>query len=88
MDLAPRIRVNAVAPGSILTTALEGVLDAASQERMVAMTPLRRLGAPDEIAMAVLFLATDAGSYVTGKVLEVDGGIEAPTLPLGFPDLA
>ena len=50
-------------------------------------TPLRRIGDPDDIAGTVLFLASPAGGYITGKVLEVDGGIEAPNLDMGLPDL-
>ena len=54
---------------------------------MLELTPLRRLGTPEDIALAVAYLASDAGSYVTGKVLELDGGMEAANLPLGLPDL-
>ena len=87
-DLAPRIRVNAIAVGSVATSALETVLtDDALREQMESGTPLRRLGEPDDIALAALYLASPAGSFVTGKVLEVDGGLEAPNLALGLPDL-
>jgi len=87
-DLAPRIRVNAVAVGATATSALETVLtDPGLRDAMTAGTPLRRLGEPDDVAAAVLFLASDAGSYLTGKVIEVDGGIERPNLDLGLPDL-
>ena len=87
-DLAPRIRVNAIAVGSIATSALEIVTT--SDELRTAMeagTPLRRIGDPDEIAATVLYLVSPAGGYVTGRVLEVDGGISAPNLDLGLPDL-
>lgn len=87
-DLAPRVRVNSIAVGSVLTSALDVV---AQNERMrTAMeraTPLRRLGEPDEIAATVLYLASRAGGYVTGRVVEVDGGIEEPNLDFGLPDL-
>src|SRR5450432_1892162 len=87
-DCAPRIRVNGVAPGSIATSALEIVLtDENLSAEMVAKTPLRRLGESDDIALAVLYLASDASSYVTGKILEVDGGIEASNLDMHLPDL-
>jgi 7-alpha-hydroxysteroid dehydrogenase len=87
-DLAPRVRVNAIAVGSVATSALDIVLESEElHEQMVARTPLRRLGEVEDIALAVLYLASPAGSFVTGKVLEVDGGIEAPNLPLGLPDL-
>jgi NAD(P)-dependent dehydrogenase (short-subunit alcohol dehydrogenase family) len=74
-----RIRVNAVSPGSIDTPGLNGLLASseAGQQRlkMISNTvPLGRLGTPDEIAKAVLFLASDDSSYVTGTELFVDGG--------------
>jgi len=75
-DLAPRVRVNAIAVGSVATSALEIVLENEElRDEMVAKTPLRRLGEPDDIAIAALYLASPAGSFVTGKVWEVDGGI-------------
>ena len=49
--------------------------------------PLKRLGEPEDIALAALYLASDAAGFVTGKVWEVDGGIEAANLGLGLPDL-
>jgi 7-alpha-hydroxysteroid dehydrogenase len=87
-DLAPRIRVNAIAVGSIATSALDIVLsDDDLRTTMERNTPLRRIGDPEEIAATVVFLASAAGGYVTGKVIEVDGGTESPTLELGLPDL-
>jgi 7-alpha-hydroxysteroid dehydrogenase len=86
-DLAPRIRVNAVAPGSIETEALGTVLNDEMRTTMTALTPLHRLGRVEDIAAAVLYFASDAGSFLTGKILEVDGGLRAPNLPLGLPDL-
>lgn len=88
MDLAPKIRVNAIAVGSVATSALEVVTgDEGLRTQLEANTPLRRIGEPEDIAAAVLYLASRAGGYVTGKVLEVDGGIQAPNLELGLPDL-
>jgi 7-alpha-hydroxysteroid dehydrogenase len=88
VDCAPKVRVNAVAPGSIATSALEMVLtNEPMEQEMVSKTPLRRLGDADDIALAVLYLASDASSYVTGKILEVDGGIEASNLDMHLPDL-
>jgi len=87
-DLAPRIRVNAIAVGSVATSALDIVMS--SDELRTAVedgTPLKRVGQPEDIAAAVVYLASDAGSYVTGKVLEVDGGIEGPNLDMGLPDV-
>jgi 7-alpha-hydroxysteroid dehydrogenase len=87
-DLAPKVRVNAISVGSVATSALQIVLDDDSvREEMVRRTPLKRLGDPDDIAFAALYLASPAGSYVTGKVFEVDGGLEEPNLELGLPDL-
>jgi len=88
LDLCPRIRVNAIAPGSIATSALDIV--ASNDELRAPMekaTPLRRLGRPDEIAAAAVYLASPAGAYLTGKVIEVDGGITFPNLDLPIPDL-
>jgi len=88
LDLAPRIRVNAIAPGSILTSALE--ILATNDEIRIPMekaTPMRRLGDPLDIAAAAVYLASPAGSFLTGKTLEVDGGITYPNLDLPIPDL-
>jgi 7-alpha-hydroxysteroid dehydrogenase len=87
-DLAPKVRVNAIAVGSVATSALEIVLENEElRDEMVRRTPLQRLGLPEDIARSALYLASDAAAFVTGKVLEVDGGIEAPNLELGLPDL-
>jgi 7-alpha-hydroxysteroid dehydrogenase len=87
-DLAPRIRVNAIGVGSVATSALDIVLtDDGLRRQMEQSTPLRRIGDPDDIAATVLFLASPAGSYATGKVVEIDGGIDQPNLDLGLPDL-
>jgi len=87
-DLSPRIRVNAVAVGSTATSALDIVMS--SDELRTAMeeaTPLKRIGHPDDIAAAILFLASDAGSFITGKILEADGGLQSANLEFGLPDL-
>jgi 7-alpha-hydroxysteroid dehydrogenase len=87
-DLAPRIRVNAVAVGSTATSALDIVMSSDElRTTMEEATPLRRIGDPDEIAAAILFLVSDAGSFITGKVLEVDGGLQSANLEFGLPDL-
>jgi 7-alpha-hydroxysteroid dehydrogenase len=87
-DLAPKIRVNAIAVGSVATSALEVVLTMDElRNEMVERTPLKRLGEVDDIAIAALYLASPASAFVTGKVLEVDGGIEYPNLGLNLPDL-
>jgi 7-alpha-hydroxysteroid dehydrogenase len=87
-DLAPRIRVNAIGVGSVATSALEIVLtDDATRTAMERATPLRRIGDPDDIAATVVYLASEAGAYVTGQVVGADGGLDEPNLDLGFPDL-
>jgi len=87
-DLAPRIRVNAIAIGSVATSAIEVVLtDDALRDAMEEITPLHRIGDPEDVAAAVVYLASDAGSYVTGKVIEVDGGLNGPSLDLKMADL-
>lgn len=86
-DLAPKVRVNAIAVGSTATSALELVLENDDlHAEMVRRTPLRRLGDPTDIALGALFLASPAASWITGKVLEIDGGLEEPNLELGLPD--
>jgi 7-alpha-hydroxysteroid dehydrogenase len=87
-DLAPKIRVNGIAVGSVATSALETVLtDDGIRNQMVAGTPLKRLGEPEDIALCALYLASPAASFVTGKIFEVDGGLEEANLALGLPDL-
>jgi 7-alpha-hydroxysteroid dehydrogenase len=87
-DLNPAIRVNAVAPGAILTEALQIVADNPKiRSAIEAATPLRRLGVPEDIAAAVLYLASPAAGYVTGQVLAVDGGVRTPNFELPIPDV-
>jgi 7-alpha-hydroxysteroid dehydrogenase len=87
-DLSPTIRVNGIAVGSVATSALETVLtDDAIRTEMVSRTPVKRLGEPDDIAIAALYLASGASSFVTGKIFEVDGGLEEANLVLGIPDV-
>ena len=87
-DLSPQIRVNGIYVGSIMTSALEYVAGQPEMmDQLETKTPLGRVGEPEDIAAAVLYLSSKAGQYVTGKLLEVDGGIQQPTLDLGFPDV-
>jgi 7-alpha-hydroxysteroid dehydrogenase len=87
-DLAPKIRMNAIAVGSTATSALDIVM---SDDRMRTAiedaTPLRRLGEPEDIAAGVVYLASPAGSYLTGAVLDVHGGLTQPNMKLPIPDL-
>lgn len=87
-DLNPKVRVNAIAVGAVATSALDIVMSNDDlRTQMEKATPLGRIGDPEEIAAGVLFLASPAGAFITGKVLEIDGGTEAPTLDLPLPDL-
>ena len=73
------IRINAVCPGYIRTPMIEqGILsDPVAEERVVSRHPMHRLGTPEEIAEAVLWLCSDAASFVTGHAMTVDGGYVA-----------
>jgi len=87
-DLSPTIRVNAIAVGSVMTSALEFVAsDEATMHEMTSKTPLGRVGDPEDISAAVLYLSSPAGGFLTGKVLEIDGGLQQPNLDLRLPDL-
>jgi 7-alpha-hydroxysteroid dehydrogenase len=83
-EWAPKIRVNALAVGATETEALGMFLNAMPEIRqtMIDMTPMGRLGTPEDIALAVLYLASPAGSWVTGKVFEVDGGTVTSNWPI------
>jgi NAD(P)-dependent dehydrogenase (short-subunit alcohol dehydrogenase family) len=69
------VRVNAVAPGAIDTGMLERFTGGADgKARMATLNPMKRIGQPDEIARAILFITSDEASFVTGHILTVDGG--------------
>ena len=72
MSLAPEVRVNAVSPGAILWP--DGGIDPDVQSRLLAQTPLGRIGDPADIAGTVAWLLGDTAGYVTGQVIHVDGG--------------
>ena len=70
-ECAPAVRVNAICPGTVQEG---GGLKVPSWEKLLPLTALGRVGEPDELACAALFLASDASSYTTGEVVFVDGG--------------
>jgi 7-alpha-hydroxysteroid dehydrogenase len=74
-DLGPKnIRVNGIAPGAIRTDALATVLTPAIEQTMLKQTPIKRLGAPADIAGAALYLCSPAAAWVSGQILTVSGG--------------
>lgn len=75
---ADGITVNGVEPGMIETPASSNLGDEAHQSRLIAHIPLGRLGRPEEVASAMLFLGSDAASYITGQTIVIDGGALLP----------
>jgi len=87
-ELAPRVRVNAIDVGGVATRSLDVVLtDDTLRAQFLAGTPMHRPGEPEDIACAVLYLVSDASSWVTGKIFDVDGGTEAPAITVPPPPL-
>jgi 7-alpha-hydroxysteroid dehydrogenase len=87
-ELAPRVRVNAIDVGGVATRSLDIVLtDDDLRRQYLAGTPMGRPGEPEDIACAVLYLVSDASSWVTGKVFEIDGGAEQPSIAVPTPPL-
>jgi 7-alpha-hydroxysteroid dehydrogenase len=86
--LGPRIRVNGIMPGIIETEAMKAVVaeHAGVLEQLTGRVRMRRLGRPDDIGLAAVYLASPAASYVTGVLLDVDGGVVGEMNPM-FPDL-
>jgi 7-alpha-hydroxysteroid dehydrogenase len=75
-EFAPKVRVNAIAVGSTKTDALNTVLTDEIEKTMVDLTPMARLGEVEDIALGALYLCSPAASYVTGDILNVNGGLE------------
>ena len=86
-ELAPGVRVNGIAPGVVETDALKAVLTDELRARIVSATPLHRLATVADVASTARWLASPAASYITGKIIEIDGGAEAPVFPDDTPDL-
>lgn len=86
-ELAPKVRVNGVAPAVVATDQLNEALDEELRRRVEDATPLRRLASVEDVALTVRWLSSPAAAYITGKIVEIDGGAERPTLPSDAPDL-
>jgi len=88
LSLAPHgIRVNAIGPGSIMTDILKAVAtDQDAKRRILARTPLGRIGDPDEIAAIAVFLASTEASYITGQTIYADGGRLGLNYTVPVPD--
>ncbi|MFC1999799.1 SDR family NAD(P)-dependent oxidoreductase [Chloroflexota bacterium] len=74
-ELAPRVRVNAILPGPIRTPMNVDWLTQV-EDQLVEGIPLKRIGTPEDIALAALYLASSASDWVTGRLFEIDGGVE------------
>jgi 7-alpha-hydroxysteroid dehydrogenase len=87
-EFAPLVRVNAIGVGGVATRGLDVVLtDDSLRATFEAGTPMRRPGEPEDIACAAVYLASSAASWVTGKVFQVDGGVESPAIDVPVPPL-
>lgn len=73
-ELAPKVRVNALAPGLIKTDFARALWDGGKGEQVAQLYPMKRLGEPEDVAAAATYLASDASSWVTGQTLILDGG--------------
>jgi len=74
-DFAPKVRVNGIAVGSILTEALANFMNEDLERQMLSKTPMARLGRVEDVAACALFLASPAAAYVTGEIYGVNGGL-------------
>jgi NAD(P)-dependent dehydrogenase (short-subunit alcohol dehydrogenase family) len=78
VELAPSVRVNAIAPGLVRTDMARVLWEGRDEEELRSSTPLEMIGEPEDIGAAALFLASDLGRWITGTVLVVDGGMSIP----------
>lgn len=76
-SVAPRVRVNEVAPGWIATAFAEQEMSAEYRARVIADTPLARFGTPEDVAAAAVFLCSDEAAFITGQTLKVNGGLSS-----------
>ena len=73
-DFGPIVRINAVGPGATRTAALESILTPEMEERMLAHTPIKRLGTSEDVAGAMLYFAAPVSEWVSGQTIFVNGG--------------
>jgi 3-oxoacyl-[acyl-carrier protein] reductase len=76
-SVAPRVRVNEVAPGWIATAFAETAMAPAYRDNVIAQTPHARFGTPEDVAAAALFLCSDDAAFITGQTLKVNGGLSS-----------
>ena len=74
-ELAPYVRVNAILPGAVMTETNAPIFEPV-KEQLAGSSPLNRLGTPEDIALAALYLASSASDWVTGRLFQIDGGAE------------
>jgi 7-alpha-hydroxysteroid dehydrogenase len=87
-ELAPKVRLNAISVGGVATQALDVVLtNEALRRQFDDNTPMRRPGEVEDIAACALYLASPAAGWVTGKIFQIDGGVEAPAITVPTPPL-
>ncbi|MBW2423060.1 MAG: glucose 1-dehydrogenase [Deltaproteobacteria bacterium] len=87
-EFAPKVRINAISVGGVATEALDVVLTNEDlREQFDANTPMGRPGTVEDIAACALYLASPASSWVTGKIFQVDGGVESPAMAVPVPAL-
>lgn len=83
-ELAPYVRVNAILPGCICTEGAAMMMVGKAHDKIIDGTPMKRMGTPEDIGLAALYLASSASDFVTGRLFQIDGGIEF--VPLSIED--
>ena len=87
-EFAPKVRINAISVGGVATDSLEVVLtNDALRTQFEANTPMQRPGTVEDIAACALYLASPASAWVTGKIFQVDGGTDTPSIAVPTPPL-